>query len=298
VFLKLNVKKSCHLPLKETECVGVGIKKLKWKIIHTMKLPKQTPKEQEIIRLQYQYRFLNSKQIQKFLNHKNKRRINTWLPDLVKKEYLQRIYDPSTFTGKNKPAVYYLGINGIRWLKNQEGFDPVVLQKLYRDKKRSDTFISTCHLVADICLDLKNQPNNKLSFEWATENEYINIKSLFYFSGMLSDLHPPLIFKRNKNNKTSYYILEILTTKLPAYRVRKRIRTYLEFLTEYEWIGHVKKAPEILIVCQTKELLIRCKRYAKKLLVEAEEENIHLSFAQEEEIRKDGITAEVWEDTD
>jgi hypothetical protein len=36
-----------------------------------MKLPKTTPKEQEIIRLQYTYRFLNSKQIQKFLNHKN-----------------------------------------------------------------------------------------------------------------------------------------------------------------------------------------------------------------------------------
>ncbi len=96
----------------------------------------------------------------------------------------------------------------------------------------------------------------------------------------------------------SYYLLEILTTKLPAYRVRKRIRTYLEFLTECEWIGHIKTAPEILFVCETKELLIRCKRYTKKLLVEAEEENIHMSFAQKEDVQKDGVTAEVWEDVE
>ncbi len=263
-----------------------------------MTLPKLTHQQQEIIRQHYTYRFLNSTQIQKFLNHKSKGKINIWLPDLVKKEYLNRIYDPSTFLGKNQPAVYYLGINGIRWLKTQDGYDPEVLRKLYRDKNRSDTFISTCQLIADICLDLKNQPNDKLFFELATENEYTNPKSSFYFSSMLSELHPHLVFTRKKNNKMNYYLLEILTTKLPAYRVRKRIRTYLEFLTECEWIGHIKVAPEILFVCETKELLIRCKRYTKKLLVEAEEENIHLSFAQKEDVQKDGVTAEIWEDVE
>jgi len=263
-----------------------------------MTLPKLTHQQQEIIKQQYTYRFLSSTQIQKFLNHKSKGKINDWLPDLVKKEYLQRIYDTSTFLGKNQPAVYYLGNNGIRWLKTQDRYDPGVLQKLYRDKNRSDTFISTCQFVADICLDLKNQTNDRLSFDWATENEYTSSKSPFYFSGMLSELHPHLVFTRKKNDKMSYYLLEILTIKLPAYRARKRIRTYLEFLTECEWIGHVKVAPEILFVCETKELLIRSKRYTKKLLVEAEEENIHLSFAQEGEVRKDGATAEIWEDVE
>lgn len=262
-----------------------------------MKLPKQTPKEQEIIRQQYMYRFLNSKQIQKFLNHKNRKTINTWLPDLVQKGYLNRMYDPTSFLGRTQPAIYYLGINGIRWLKTQAEYDPAVLQKLYRDKNRSDIFISTCQLVADICLDLKNQTHDKLSFEWATENEYTNQKSPFYFSGMLSELRPHLIFARKKNNKMDYFLLEILTTKLPAYRVRKLIRTYLEFLAESEWIGHISTAPEILFICETKELLIRCKRYTKKLLIEAEEE-IHVSFAQKEEVQKDGVTAEIWEDVE
>lgn len=264
----------------------------------TMTLPKLTHQQQEIIRQQYIYRFLNSNQIQKFLNHKSKGKINNWLPDLVKKEYLNRIYDPSTFLGKNQPAVYHMGNNGIRWLKTQDSYDPTILQKLYRDKNRSDTFISTCQFIADICLDLKNQPNYKLSFEWATENEYANPKSPFNFSGMLPELHPHLVIIRKKNNKTSYYLLEILTATLPAYRVRKRIRTYLGFLTECEWIGHIKTVPKILFVCETKELLIRCKRYTKKLLIEAEEENINICFAQKEDVRKEGVTAEIWEDVE
>jgi hypothetical protein len=137
-----------------------------------------------------------------------------------------------------------------------------------------------------------------MSFDWATESEYINPKSPFYFTGMLSDLHPYLVFTRKINNKTSYFLLEIITSTLPAYRVRKRIRTYLEFLTECEWIGHVKTVPEILFVCETKELMIRSKRYTKKLLVEAEEENVRMSFAQKDEVQKDGVTAEVWEDVE
>jgi len=263
-----------------------------------MTLPKQTPKQQEITKLQYRYRFINTNQIQKFLNHKNKRRINDWLPDLVKKEYLKRIYDPSTFSEKNQPAVYQMGSNGIRWLKTQDGYDPAVLRKLYRDKNRSETFISTCQLVADICLGFKAKTSDRLCFDWATESDYINTKSPFYFTGMFSELHPNLVFSRKKNNKMDYFLLEVLTTKLPAYRVRKRIRTYFEFLTECEWIGHIEEAPEILFVCETKEMMIRCKRYTKKLLVEAEEENVNICFAQKEDVQKDGVIAEIWEDVE
>jgi len=261
-----------------------------------MTLPKITHQQQEIIKLQYQYRFLSSTQIQKYLNHKNKGRINSWLPDLVEKKYLQRIYDPSTFWKNTQPAVYYLGINGIRWLKTQSGYDTTLISKIYRENSRSDTFIATCQLLADICLDLKTQSNNSASFGWATENIYTSPKSPYYFSGIFSELRPLLIFSRKVKDKNDYYLLDMLTAKLPAYRTRKRIRSYLNFLTESEWVGHFQTLPQILLICETKDLLIRSKRYTKKLLIEAEEENVHLSFAQEEEIRKSGVTTDVWED--
>ena len=52
-----------------------------------MTIPYITPKQQEIPKLIYKFRFLNRIQIQTLLNHKDKRRINSWLKDLSEKEY-------------------------------------------------------------------------------------------------------------------------------------------------------------------------------------------------------------------
>lgn len=261
-----------------------------------MTLPKKTPKQQEILRLQYRFRFLNSTQIQKFLSHKNKGRINGWLPDLVEKEYLKRIYDPHTFGKNTLPAIYYLGINGIRWLKTQAGTDPAVLRKFYKDKDRSDTFIANCQLIADICLDIKAESINGVTFDFATASDYTAPKSPYYLFSFLSELSPQLLFTREKNNKKNYYLLDILNTVTPAYRVRKRIRTYLTFLLDYDWMENLKSPPEILFVCSTKDLLIRSKRYTKKLLADEDKEDVHISFALEREVKKYGATAEVWEE--
>ncbi len=261
-----------------------------------MTLPKITPKQQEIITLHYHFRFLNTNQIQKFLKHKNKKTINTWLPDLVEKGYLKRIYDPYTFGKNTLPAVYYFGTNGIRWLKTQESLDPGAIRKLYKDGDRSETFKSNCQLLADICLDLKAQSINGVVFDYATAQDYVSPKSTYYSFGFLSELSPQLLFSRAKNNNQSHYLLEILNASLPSYRIRKRIRTYLKFLTDYDWMENLKTPPEILFVCQTKELLIRTKRYTKKLLVDEDNDDIHISFALEAEVRKFGATAEVWEE--
>ncbi len=51
-----------------------------------------TGKQIEIIDLVYKFRFINRTQIQKILNHKDPRRINAWLKELVEYKYLGRIY--------------------------------------------------------------------------------------------------------------------------------------------------------------------------------------------------------------
>ena len=50
------------------------------------------------------------------MNHKYYKRINVSLKDLREKHYVEWIYS-THFAEKTKPAVYYLGINGIRILK-------------------------------------------------------------------------------------------------------------------------------------------------------------------------------------
>ncbi len=261
-----------------------------------MHLPKQTPKQQEIVKLQYQFRFLNTTQIQKFLNHNDKKRLNIWLKYLVSNDYLVRIYDAHKFGENTKPAVFYLGRNGIRFLKAQGNYQPEQLRKLYRERDRSKTFIANCQLLADIALDLKAQSRNNLVFNWATSSDYTSLNSPYYPFSFLTELSVHFLFTREQNNKKNYYLLEILNTNLPPYRVRKKIRTYLEFLLNCDWLEHFKNPPEVLFVCQTKDLLIRTKRYTKKLLADEDKENIHISFAQEDEVRKYGATAEIWEE--
>ena len=44
-----------------------------------------TRRQEEILTLIYRFRFINRIQLQRYFNHKDARRINTWLRDLVKK---------------------------------------------------------------------------------------------------------------------------------------------------------------------------------------------------------------------
>jgi len=258
-----------------------------------MTLPKITKKQQEIIKHNYQFRFINRIQIQKLLNHKDKKTINIWLKDLTQKDYLKRIYDEKTYGKNTLPAVYYLSRNGIAFMKIQEGYDKKILQKISQDKNRSEAFISDCQLLADICINLKAQSINGVSFEFKTVNDYIDSNSPYRF---LSELTAQLMFVKKKKTSRSYYLLEIFNSTLPKYRIRKRIRDYTSFLSNYEWVEYVKSAPNILFIFQTKELLISSKRFTKKLLADQEIKNIHISFALEEDVKKQGVTAEIWED--
>jgi helix-turn-helix protein len=70
-----------------------------------------TNKEHIIIVLLLIFRFINSKQIQEFLGHKDHRRINSWLKDLVEKGYIERDFTPIYGT-LTKPAVYTLSVKG------------------------------------------------------------------------------------------------------------------------------------------------------------------------------------------
>ena len=81
-----------------------------------MKLPKLTMKQQEILELLYRYRFLNRIQIQTLMGHKDRKTISLWLRVLRQKQYIEWIYS-TDFAERTKPAIYYLGLNGIRFLK-------------------------------------------------------------------------------------------------------------------------------------------------------------------------------------
>ena len=142
-----------------------------------MKLPKLTPRQQTILILLYRYRFLNRIQIQTLMGHKDYKRINVWLADLRENHYVEWIYS-TDFTEKTKPGIYYLGLNGVRWLKENQAHPTQELRKRYRESSRSRGFVDQCVLVADCCIAMNKKAaseSNRVHYLYATQADYANM---------------------------------------------------------------------------------------------------------------------------
>lgn len=110
-----------------------------------------TKKQQTILTLLFTFRFINSKQLQKLLNHKDHRRINSWLKDLVDKEYVVRDFQP-IFGTLTKPAIYFLSVKGRDFIRKTFWVDDFYLKRLREDKKRSKSFRIHCQIIVDCFL--------------------------------------------------------------------------------------------------------------------------------------------------
>lgn len=258
-----------------------------------MTLPKITNKQTEILTLVYQFRFLNRAQIQQLLNHKDPKTINTWLKDLTEKQYLNRIYS-NTIGANTKPAIYYAGINAIRYYKSLNHDNTNYLKKLYRDNERSQSFIDEEIFLANICLnllDINDQGKIKYSYETAAG---VTSNPLYSF---MEDLSPQLIFTKESKKESKQYILVQLDSVSPKYMIKKRMKNYIEFFFTNEWEENIGRPfPTILFACQTLTLMIFAKRTMKKLLDDYQNPGeFEAWFAINDEIRKHGISAEIWE---
>jgi hypothetical protein len=175
-----------------------------------MNLSKITKKQQEILKLLYRYRFLNRIQIQALMNHKDYKTINLWLKDLRDKEYVTWIYS-THFAEKTKPAIYYLGLNGIRHLKkltatdedgNEQPTYPLEeLRKRYRESTRSQTYIDRCVLLADCCITLRQQRTKTTGYYYQTEADYLLESSYYHFILDNELIQPSLCFCKDKYDK-------------------------------------------------------------------------------------------------
>jgi hypothetical protein len=247
-----------------------------------------TNKQQSIIILLHQFRFLNRIQIQALLKHKDHKTINLWLKDLTQKQYIERIYS-TKITEINKPAIYYIILDGIRYLRTLS-YLSAELKPFYRDKDRSEIFISKHILIADIWLDLQKRCDDKIKYTAATASDMADPDYKYNF---LSELGSDLIFtKETKTRNTKkYYLLEILEPTLPLYSIRKKIQNYIDFYFFNSWEDNTDEDfPTILLICPDLSKLISVKRYARKLLSEYDDIKLKIQFEIHDEVKKDGIT--------
>jgi hypothetical protein len=267
----------------------------------TMNIPTITPKQQTILQLIYTYRFINRTQLQALLNHKDKRRISAWLKDLRDKEYIDWIYDAHDFAEKTKLAIYYLSLNGIRYLRSLDTYPPGELRKRYKELSRQLDFISRCLLIADCAVSLQASSKDSVSYTWLTQADYSDRDSDYYF---LDELKPHLCFIKQNNTitqtKTINYLLEVFDSTTPRYMVKKRLKDYVEYLIADDWEDDFDAQPIVLLACPSTADLIYAKRRTRKLFENAgadpdEDQATHIRFTTIGVLNTHGVTGKVWE---
>src|SRR3989344_5996833 len=82
----------------------------------------------------YKFRFLTIFHFLKFFNHKNHRRIQIWLSDLIKQDLISRNYSRKHIT---VPAAYFLTTKGIKYLReNRKDIFKPSFQRLNREREK------------------------------------------------------------------------------------------------------------------------------------------------------------------
>ena len=287
--------------------------------MNVQSIPKITPKQTEILDLIYTHRFLTRIQIQSFLKHKDKKTINLCLKDLRQKEYIHWIYNNHHFAEKTKPAIYYMGINGIRHLHNMGFHEDKEINKRYREHKRSQGFIDRSLAIADVCitLDAARTVDNVgtylepgISYFYETEADYKS-ESYYHFLSDNELIRPNLCFHKaiheghEESKVVNSYLLEIFDSTLPRYRLRNRLKKYVEYLDEEmdEWEEQTYGDPQptISLICATLTDLIYAKRRTRGLMADIweyeDEDRPRISFTTIQKLKESGVIAEeIWEE--
>ena len=284
------------------------------KLIRT---PKITYKQRKILDLIYTHRFLTRIQIQAFLKHKDKKTINLWLKDLREKEYINWIYNKDHFAEKTKPAIYYMGINGIRHMQNMDFHPHEEIHKRYREHERSQGFISHCLLLADACLELDDERNGSYymttRYYYETEADYRS-EMRYHFLSESELIHPDLCIAQSEDDTddnigdpdttVASCLLEIFDSTLPRYRLRSKLKKYVQYLDEeldvWDEQTYDDPRPTILLVCASLTDLIYAKRRTRGLMAEIwefeDEKRPLIRFTTMEKLKEKGMLAEeIWE---
>lgn len=250
---------------------------------------KPTSKQTEILTLLYRFRFLNRHHLQKFLHHKDPRRINAWLKDLAEKKYIGRIY--SRKFGENiQPAIYYLKSKAAGVLKKQTDINKSLLGRIYRENLRSRKFINHCLFLADIYFHLESLCSaSKAKLHFFNRTDLVEHD---YLPKPLPDLY---FVVKEPQGETKRYFLEMFVRKTPRYALRHRIFRFFNYYSSNVWeITTHHPFPTILLVCPDKFMQGYLNKFIKEQSEEEGNDEIQFFLTTVRRIKKDGMGKEVW----
>ncbi|MEX0617194.1 MAG: replication-relaxation family protein [Candidatus Woykebacteria bacterium] len=276
-------------------------------------LPYITSKQQEVMMFIYKFRFLDRIQVQTLLEHKDYKRINAWLRDLVSKGYLVRIYERK-IPLNIQPAVYFAAPTGVRLLKRKGNSD--IVHKLYREKYRSDKFRNHCLSLANLYIELlqRTKDLNALNY-FHTKVDLSEVEDMIepYPDALFSlNRAPSEIIKKEKtqeslgetfeegqrsrfkSRKERRYFLELMEQGVPRYYLRYRVRQYLKY-SDSDTDQQPGTNPVALFICANDQTRLFLTKFIKKAL-EKTFFKTHFTFALTtlDQLLASGIFGEIW----
>ena len=230
-----------------------------------------TKKQFLILQLLFYFRFINSKQFQRLLSHKDHRRINAGLKDLVTKGYVNRCYAPR-YGILTKPALFNLTDKGRNYIiKYYDFLSEFPLGRMRNDAIKSKSFKIRCQMVVDYFYILyKQQIKDAVDgLEVFTTRSYFNKRSKpafiaafytpIYFSYVdnefLLPLNPHAAYHNDdaKTKLTVVYALDAYLSKLMLSILFKKITELLN--DEPYGFAELKKFT-IIFICPNNQVLI------------------------------------------
>lgn len=234
-------------------------------------------KQFTILKLLYRFRFLTSTHIQHLLKDKTPRLTNYHLKILTSQNYINKHYTRSLGSG-NLPAIYFLSSGSIKVLQDIEGIEPKTLQRIYREKIRSQQFISHALFIAQYYQYLLTESTkSKHTLHFFTKTDLMAHK---YIIHPLPDAY----FARvDDKQETKRYFVEVIDEGAPRFTLRKRIEQYTDYIdngTFEEVTGH--PFPTILLICPTLGIQIYFKKFLAKVYEETSLDQVSIYLTTQE----------------
>ena len=264
-------------------------------MISSNRFYRATDRQMDILELVYKFRFINRHQIQKYLNHKDARRINAWLKDLVEHRYLGRIYSRKLLEN-TKPAIYFLSHEGIGWVRaNHYEDEPEKVKRFYQDKHASQRFINHCVALVDLILQYK-EIDDRTNYEHLPSTS-----SELWYEEELKNIRPDAYIERSRGKSDKYYsfFLELFDYYIPMYALRYKIDKYIELRGEtdsWDIFSSDFKSIQVRMVFTNQQKLNKLGKYIQQQLDDMYVEGITFALTTYKKVAEKGIGAEIWQE--
>ena len=237
-----------------------------------------TKKQEIILSLILTFRFVNSKQIQQFLEHKDHRRINAWLKDLAQKGFIVREYK-RIFGTLTKPAVCFLTTQGRAYIRDTLCFfDIDYLNRLRGDKDRSKSFKIRCQLIADFYLILFAGKEEELLIsleEYIEEGVTLKTTSSQFFTPafyselpfiLLPHLKPDAYVYKETTKGISHNCIFVLDAYVSRLILQYTLKNIFQALDEEVWEKDDILSLELYLICPNNMVIVYLRRLLKSFM--------------------------------